>query len=242
MLSALVRRGDTLDGIVVSDNRPERLAELEARFPAIRVSERNADAVACGRVLLALHPPVLHAILPELEEAVAADAVVISLAPVLKLRALSELLGGFSRLARLIPNAPSLVGAGWNPVAFHDGLGVAAREDLGHWLDAFGLHPIVPERALEAYAVLTGMGPTYSWFQWQALREIAAAFGLADADADAALRAMLDGAVRTFFDAGLTAAEVMDLVPVKPLAEAEPQISQAYRDALPRIFAKLTGA
>ena len=53
---------------------------------------------------------------------------------------------------------------------------------------------------------------------------------------------MLDGAVRTFFDAGLTAGQVLDLVPVKPLAEAEPQILQAYRDVLPRLHAKLKGA
>jgi hypothetical protein len=34
----------------------------------------------------------------------------------------------------------------------------------------------------------------------------------------------------------------MDLVPVKPLAEAEPSILQAYRDVLPRLHAKLRGA
>jgi hypothetical protein len=55
------------------------------------------------------------------------------------------------------------------------------------------------------------MGPTYFWFQWQTLREIAESFGLAPAEADRALRAMLDGAVRTFFDAGLAAEQVLDL-------------------------------
>ena len=43
-------------------------------------------------------------------------------------------------------------------------------------------------------------------------------------------------------DSGLGAAQVLDLVPVKPLAEAEPQILQAYRDVLPRLLAKLKGA
>jgi hypothetical protein len=33
----------------------------------------------------------------------------------------------------------------------------------------------------------------------------------------------------------------MDLVPVKPLAEAEPQILRAYRDTLPGLYAKLKG-
>ena len=101
---------------------------------------------------------------------------------------------------------------------------------------------MVPERTLEAYAVIAAMGPTYFWFQWQALRELAGSFGLPAADADRALRAMLDGAVRTFFDAGLTPEQVLDLVPVKPLAEREGQILQAYREVLPALHAKLAGA
>lgn len=52
---------------------------------------------------------------------------------------------------------------------------------------------------------------------------------------------MLDGAIRTLFDAG-TPEQVLDLVPVKPLAEAEPRILQAYTDTLPGLYAKLTGA
>jgi pyrroline-5-carboxylate reductase len=53
---------------------------------------------------------------------------------------------------------------------------------------------------------------------------------------------MVDGAVRTFFDSGRSAEEVIDLIPVKPLAELEPQIVQGYRDALPRLHARLKGA
>jgi pyrroline-5-carboxylate reductase len=88
--------------------------------------------------------------------------------------------------------------------------------------------------------VIAAMGPTYFWFQWHALRELAESFGLPAPDR--ALRAMLDGAVRTFFDAGLTPEEVLDLVPVKPLAEREGQILQAYREVLPALHAKLAGA
>ena len=100
---------------------------------------------------------------------------------------------------------------------------------------------MVPEETLEAYAILTAMGPTYFWFQWQALRDLAGAFGLSSEATDRALRAMLDGAIRTLFDAGLTPEQVMDLVPVKPLAEAEPQILRVYRETLPGLHARLTG-
>jgi pyrroline-5-carboxylate reductase len=192
------------------------LARLKARFPAITTTADNAEAACRERVFLALHPPALKAVLQELAPRVRKDAVVISLAPVLTLARLSEMLGGFTRLARVLPNAPSVVRAGFNPVAFADGLPADARAEIETLLDGLGLHPVVPEETLEAYAILAAMGPTYFWFQWQGLREIAAGLGLATGDADRALRAMLDGSVRTFFDSGLGAAQVLDLVPVKP--------------------------
>jgi pyrroline-5-carboxylate reductase len=191
---------------------------------------------------LALHPPALKGVLPEIAPRLRKDAVVVSLAPVLTLARLSEMLGGFTRLARILPNAPSIVRAGFNPVSFADGLPSDARAEIEALLDGLGAHPVVPEGTLEAYAILAAMGPTYFWFQWQTLREIAGSFGLAPTESDIALRAMLDGAMRTFFDAGLTAEQVLDLVPVKPLAEAEPQIVKVYRDVLPGLHAKLKGA
>lgn len=241
-LEALGGRGLALDRVTVSDTSPEVLTRLKARFPAVATTADNAEAASGERVFLALHPPALKTVLPEIASGLRPDAVVVSLAPVLTLGRLSTLLGGFSRLARVLPNAPSLVHAGFNPVAFDDGLPADARAEIGSLLDGLGAHPEVPEESLEAYAILAAMGPTYFWFQWQALRELAASFGLPPAEADRALRAMLDGAVRTFFDAGLTAGQVLDLVPVKPLVEAEPLVLQAYREVLPRLHAKLKGA
>jgi pyrroline-5-carboxylate reductase len=241
-LSALGGRGLELERVTVSDHDPQQLARLKARFPAITTTADNGEAASRERVLLALHPPALKAVLPELAPRIGEHAVVVSLAPAVTLTRLSQLLGGFTRLARVLPNAPSLVRSGWNPVAFASALPADARREIEELLDGLGAHPVVPEEALEAYAILAAMGPTYFWFQWQALRELAAPLGLSTADADRALRAMLEGSIRTFFDSGLDAEAVMDLVPVKPLAEAEPQIVAAYRELLPRLHAKLTGA
>jgi pyrroline-5-carboxylate reductase len=240
-LEALGGRGLALERVTVSDSNAEVLARLKGRFPAITTTADNAAAASRERVFLALHPPALKAALPALATCVRQDAVVVSLAPVLTLARLSELLGGFARLARVLPNAPSIARAGWNPVVFGEALSAEARAEIEALLDGLGAHPVVPEPTLEAYALLAAMGPTYFWFQWQALRELALSFGLSAEAADCALRAMLDGAIRTLFDTGLTPEQVMDLVPVKPLADAEPQILRAYRDALPSLYAKLTG-
>jgi pyrroline-5-carboxylate reductase len=242
LLEALRGQGLDLGRVTVSDASPEVLARRKEQFPGLAATSDNAAAASCERVFLALHPPALKEALPTLAGALAPDAVVVSLAPVLTFEKLSGLLGGFERLARVIPNAPSVVGAGYNPVAFGDGLPPEERGEIEALLDRLGAHPVVPEKSLEAYAVLAAMGPTYFWFQWQALRDLGGSFGLDAAETDAALQAMLEGASRTLFQSGRSYEDVVDLVPVKPLAEAEPQIRQAYQERLGGLYRKLSGS
>jgi pyrroline-5-carboxylate reductase len=40
-------------------------------------------------------------------------------------------------------------------------------------------------------------------------------------------------------ESGLAPGEVMDLIPVKPLAEMEPQVTEMYRTRLPALFQKI---
>jgi hypothetical protein len=49
------------------------------------------------------------------------------------------------------------------------------------------------------------------------------------------------GAVKTLFGAGVSAEEVMDLVPVKPLQEEEESIRSAYQRRLGEVYRKLKG-
>jgi pyrroline-5-carboxylate reductase len=210
---------------------------LQSLSPGVR--RASLEEVASADLLfLALHPPALVQVLPVLGSMLTRDVVVVSLAPKVSLEALTTALGT-RRVARMIPNAPSIIGQGYNPVAFGPGLNAAARAELGVLFAAWGEAPDVEEQHLEAYAVLTGMGPTYLWFQWQTLREIASELRLPDAPRDAALRAMVTGALATLLDTGLSPSAVMDLVPVKPLAASEAAIVGMYREALPALHAKI---
>ncbi len=50
---------------------------------------------------------------------------------------------------------------------------------------------------------------------------------------------MVSGAGKTLFGSGLTAEEVIDLIPVKPLGEEEGNIKAAYHARLEGLYAKL---
>jgi pyrroline-5-carboxylate reductase len=166
-------------------------------------------------------------------------AIVVSLAPKVTIARLAEHLGGFARIARMIPNAPSLIGAGYNPICFASALTAQDRQGVIELLRPLGDCPEVEEAKLEAYAILTGMGPTYLWFQLETLRKLARECGLSDAEITPALKRMVCGSTRTLLEAGLRPLEVMDLVPIKPLAEEEAAIRQAYETRLPALFNRI---
>ena len=167
------------------------------------------------------------------------DAVVISLAPKLTLGGLVGMFGGFDRIVRVIPNAPSIVGAGYNPVCFGPGVDITTRRVVLDLLDPLGECPQVAEADLEPYAILTAMGPTYLWFQLYELLDQAGSAGLEREAARRSLRAMVEGTLATMEQSGLPAAEVMDLVAIRPLGEGETSILELYRSKLPPLLARL---
>ena len=113
--------------IVVSDCNAEALGKLRARFPQVETATANSAAAGQEIVFLAVHPPVMAEVAAGIKGAAQARCVVVSLAPKFTLAKLTGLLGGFGRLARVIPNAPSVVGLGFNPVSFAAALSAADR-------------------------------------------------------------------------------------------------------------------
>jgi pyrroline-5-carboxylate reductase len=171
-----------------------------------------------------------------------ASSFVVSLAPKLTIAEISESLGAFHRVARVIPNAPSIVGAGFNPVCLAPASTAADRQALAGLLAPLGVAPEVPEADLEAYALLTAMGPTYLWFQLYELQSLAEGFGLPRPAATEGLSQMVKGVVRAMSESGLSPAELMDLVPVRPLAEDEGAFKAAYRTRLRGVFDRIRPA
>jgi pyrroline-5-carboxylate reductase len=242
LLGGWQRAGQMPAHIVVSDTNAEVLLKLKAQFPAITVAAGdNLQPAAHEIVFLGLHPPVIGSLLGEIRPALKPGALFVSLAPKLSLAKLSEGLGGFGRLARMIPNAPSIVNEGYNPVAFAPTLAEADRAELLGLFGMLGKCPEVAEEKLEAYAILTAMGPTYLWFQLYELQSIAESFGLTRQEVGVGLSEMAAAAVKTMSLSGLASAEVMDLVPVKPLGEDETAIKGFYHARLEALYKKLKG-
>jgi pyrroline-5-carboxylate reductase len=239
ILEGWKRQGKTPDSIIVSDPNLENLSRLKSLFPAIETTSDNTRATTQNIVFLAVHPPALPEVLSGIKGVLSTHTVLVSMAPKFTLAKLSELSGGSSRVARVIPNAPSAVNAGFNPMSFSDGIMDSEKAVLKGLFEPLGACPEVEESKLEAYAVISAMGPTYFWFQFQALREIGMGFGLSGDEVSIALKQMVGGALTTLTESGMSPSEVMDLIPVKPLTDMESSVLDSYKTRLPGIYNKI---
>jgi pyrroline-5-carboxylate reductase len=242
ILGGLQRAGKFPHKVVVSDTNAVVLARLMKEFPDIISSgSDNSGPAACDMVMVSLHPPVLMEALQQVKSVIKPGTVVVSLAPKLTLSKLSAILDRHARIVRMIPNAPSIVNRGYNPVVFSRAIPTAEKTAMMGLFELLGECPEVPEKNLEAYAILTAMGPTYLWFQWQALMDLGRSFGLREEALREGIGKMIEGAMLTMFASGLKPGDVMDLVPVKPLAEDEDAIRDMYTNRLSALFNKLKG-
>ena len=239
MLGGWARAGVLPRKILVHDLNPQAVSALQAEFPSVSGATLD-EAADVDLVFAALHPPMMAEMLVSIADKLKADAVLCSLAPKVKLATIKEKLGGFSRLARMNPNSPGIVGAGYNPVVFSDELPDAEREQLRTLLKPLGQSPQVAEHLLETYAVISAMGPTYFGFQFAEVAALAQTFGLDREAARQAMRAMLIGTADLLFASDVPQETALDLVPVRPLAEHEPEIKQMLQKQLSGIYTKLT--
>jgi len=236
-------REEKLSGkVIVSDANADVLKDLKKRFPKIDAAGGDIKKPSCADVVfLALHPPAIMGILGEVKSTLHQDAIVVSLAPKISISQISGGLDGFSRIIRMIPNAPAVVNNGYNPLAFSAAFSKEEKKKLRTWFKVLGDCPEVAEEKLEAYAILTAMGPTYFWFQLYELEELGKSFGMTMEEAKECLAKMVKGTLKTMTDSGLSPMEVMDLIPVKPLGEEEANIRNIYQTKLQGLYNKLKG-
>jgi pyrroline-5-carboxylate reductase len=224
--------------VVVADTNPEVLANLKKHFPEVEAADAKT-AAGQELVFISLHPPVLMDALELIKVDVKAGSVVISLAPKINLTKLSMKLGNVKNLARLIPNATSFINEGYNPITFSSSFSKTEKKEILEFLSLLGTTFEVAEEKLESYAIMSAMLPTYFWFQWRELAEIGQKLGLNENESKDSIHQTLISSLSLMYNSGLTAQEVIDLIPVKPIGEFEPQIAEIYNNKLIGLFEKI---
>lgn len=236
ILEAFHRKGFSPSRIVVSDINPEAVTSLKNQFPGV-MEGLPSEAVKQDILFIALHPPAIVPVLEDVKDSVSPFTLVISLAPKITIHRISGILKGHPHVARLIPNATSVINEGFNPVVFSKGC--KDKEETMSLLRLMGETFETDEGKLEAYAIISAMLPTYFWFQWEHCIDIGVEMGLTREESGRAVALTLEKGLRTLFKSGMSPAQVSDLIPVKPIGAYEEQIRDIFSTNLLSWYQKI---
>lgn len=112
-------------------------------------------------IFLAVKPQYVGAVVAELKAATTPNHLIVSIAAGISLAKLSEGLGSKTRLIRVMPNTPALVGAGASAFAKGPAATSADGQLVQMLLQTIGVAMEVPEKLMDAVTGLSGSGPAY---------------------------------------------------------------------------------
>jgi len=177
LLSGLLRAGRSPADLVVAERRPDRAAELRAKYGVEVIG--NVEAVEkADTVVLVVKPQDMGAVVDEIAGSVKPGALVVSLAAGITTEFLEQRLPAGTPVVRVMPNTPALVDQGMaaiSPGAHCDDEHLAHAESL---LSAVGKVVQVAEKHQDAVTAISGSGPAYIFYVTEAMIEAGVFLGL----------------------------------------------------------------
>jgi pyrroline-5-carboxylate reductase len=183
-MAAALARGWLAAGLVnppscrASDPVPAARARFQEQT-GVPAGADNREVVAASDVLvLAVKPQSLPALVDEVRPAVTDRHLVVSIAAGVPLGQLAGRLPAGTRLVRVMPNTPCLVGA--SAAAFAAGPGCRPEDAalVERLFNAVGKAFAVPESLLDAVTGLSGSGPAFVYVMIEALADGGVRMGL----------------------------------------------------------------
>ncbi len=181
----------------------------------------TAQEVAAGAnmILLALPPAAVTPVLSEIKESLRAEQIIISLVGAVPLDHIQKLAGPTAQVARIMPNTPTLVGQGMNPVCFGKQMSAWGREQVRDLLVVWGETTKIADEQMNLCTGLTGAAPRYIFAVIEALAEAAVAGGLSREEGIRMATQVTVGSALAVLQSCLTLDELKALTPLQPLDE-----------------------
>ncbi len=197
---------------LASDPYPAAREKFQATT-GIRATNSNAEVIAAVDVLvLAVKPQMMNAVLPEAAATISAKHLVVSIAAGITLKQLAEWIGTDTRLVRVMPNTPCLVGASATGYSVGPKATAADGELVGRLFRSVGNAFAVPENLLDAVTGLSGSGPAYVYVMIEALADGGVRVGLPRDIALSLAAQTVYGAAKMVIETGSHPAALKDAV------------------------------
>lgn len=159
----------------IHKEKAEKIAANTGVTVAFSAAELAEKAQA---VIMAVKPNIMPTSLDEIRNHITAKTVVISIAAGLTIARLAEHLPKDTKIVRIMPNTPSMVGEGMASVTPNEQVTEEEKVDVVTIFNSFGKAVVVEERLIDAVCGLSGSGPAYVYMFIEALADGAVQEGM----------------------------------------------------------------
>ncbi|MCH2115456.1 MAG: pyrroline-5-carboxylate reductase [Pirellulales bacterium] len=179
------------------------------QVPGVRVVDDNRQVLAAADlVILAVKPQVMSAVLGEIADKVDGHHLLVSIAAGVTLKKLAHDLPPQTRLIRVMPNTPCLVGMGASCYSLGPHAMAEDARRVHQMLLSVGQAFEVKEESLDAVTGLSGSGPAFVYSMIEALAAEGTAQGLPPELADKLAVQTMRGAAEMVLTTGTPPAEL----------------------------------
>ena len=211
LIAALITSGVNPGLITISEKRADRAAELVAKY-SIQQAPLAANVASAETLLLVVKPQDMAAVLEEIKSNINPAAVVISFAAGKTIAFIAQGLDTGNPVVRVMPNTPTLVGAGMAAASMGPGVTEAQKQFVLGFLAATGKVIEVTEDLQDAVTATSGSGPAYFFAFVEAMVAGAKELGLSDQDATTLTIQTIVGAAKLLDESGKSATTLRENV------------------------------
>ena len=179
LIEVLLRAGLSRESLFVAEKRQELRDEIINKYDVSEIK----DYSSLSAVLFAVKPQDFMATLETISSSLSNSPLIVSFAAGIKIKSIEEKLGKGSRVIRVMPNTPMVMGRGMSAMS----LGSAAFSDDQEWVRGFlskaGEVIVVDESLQDAVTATSGSGPAYYFAFTEAVVGAARRLGISQEDA-----------------------------------------------------------
>jgi pyrroline-5-carboxylate reductase len=208
-----IQAGLTTGATLLGSDPSETARASFAQATGGQVTDDNTMVAKRSDVLfLAVKPQQMALVAGELAGKISAEKLVVSIAAGVRLKRLCDWLGEETRLVRVMPNTPCLIGQGACGYSLGEKATDSDGELIGKLLSAVGTAWQVDEKMLDAVTGLSGSGPAFVYVIIEALSDAGVRVGLPRQIASALAIQTVKGAVEMVLATGEHPAVLKDRV------------------------------
>ena len=198
--------------IVAADPHVARLEQIKSAY-GVRCTVDNLEAAVAADVLvLSIKPQVMSKVLSQLRGHVDGARLIISIAAGVPLETIAAGTGN-KRVVRSMPNTPAQIGVGITVWTAAPDVDLAGREQTELVLGAMGEHIYAEDEGfLDMATALGGSGPAYVFMFMEALIDAGVHMGFSRRDAEKLVTQTLHGSVIYARESGLHPAQLRNQV------------------------------